>query len=486
MSRRTQIHRYSGLLLVGLFFLYPGCQTTPEQAEERIHLDIPTTWAAIGESHDAPDTEWPGELINPELESLIQSALLENRNLRASAVRLRQQMIRVEALYGERRPSVDASLGASRRRTVSRFDLPQIGTTDQRLTQSRYDLLLRVDWEMDLWGRLADAAAAAETEVTAARADLLGAELSISGEVSRLYYRILAMDRSISRQEALSTNLSHRQAILRNRIVSGNNLSAELKQIEGAIAQTSQQVKALKREKKEATSALAVLTGGFEFQPDALPNGPLPEVETVPEPGLPSSLISRRPDLIAAEQRLMAADFRLGEARKRLIPSLRLTAETGTSSFELRELFDRNFSVWALAGNLVQPIYHGGRLRREVEFVRQEIEALLMDFEDTLLNAFQEVETLLTWQDLLRAEAVQARASLKAAREAETIRRRQYQRGLADALQALEAEQSRIEAEQRRDDLSLLRIENRIALHLALGGSFTTRFLPSNPHEHHP
>jgi len=457
--------------MLALLLLTNACRTTPEPALSRIEFDLTQPWLAIGEESDEASLPWPADASSPDLDALFLTVITQNRDLRATAARVRQELARARALTGDRRPAVDAGVNASRRGTALTFDQPGGETGAARQTRNRFDLLLRLDWELDLWGRLADAAAGAAAETYALEADLEGARLSLTVEVARLYFRSLHARERQALQAHQSERLRQTREVMENRIRTGFSRGLDSRQIETRLAKSEGTEVALAREERQLRQQVQVLLGEATPWEGPSAHALLPQLQTPPPGNIHSSLLARRPDLIAAEARLTAADFRLGEARKRLIPSLRLTAEAGTGSHELEDLLRRQFSVWALAGNLLQPVYRGGQLREGVIFVEEEIRARLADFEGTLLSALAEIDFLLRADALIGKELLLALRALEAAGEAETLAAEQYQRGLLDVLTLLETQGQRYESEARLLDLHLLRLENRLSLHLALGGN---------------
>ena len=207
--------------------------------------------------------------------------------------------------------------------------------------------------------------------------------------------------------------------------------------------------------------------------PQTLPGLPHP----VPA-GLPAELIARRPDLAAAERRLAALDRRVAGARRSLYPRLSLTGSAGTASNELGDLVDTDFSVWNLVGNLVQPLFQGGRLRANVDLQRARLEEAVNGFGQAALTAFLEVEHTLVAEDLLARRQV---ALDEAARQAEGARRlalEQYRYGLTDYIVVLESERRALLAQSEALAVRRARLDARVDLHLALGGGFEITDLP--------
>ena len=203
--------------------------------------------------------------------------------------------------------------------------------------------------------------------------------------------------------------------------------------------------------------------------PRKLPTAPKP-----PPPGLPSDLLLRRPDLVAAERTVAASDKRLKEAKLALLPRISLTGSAGTLSEDFQYLLDSNFSVWSLAFNVVQPLFDA-RLWSGIKLRKAQIEEALMQYQQTAINAFREVETALAVDSYLaRREAALAEAA-KHSDAAYEEALRDYRDGTRDSLTLLTAQRRQFTANGSYISIRRLRLDNRIDLHLALGGGFRVK-----------
>jgi NodT family efflux transporter outer membrane factor (OMF) lipoprotein len=194
--------------------------------------------------------------------------------------------------------------------------------------------------------------------------------------------------------------------------------------------------------------------------------------------GVPSELVARRPDLAAAEARLAAAGFEVAAARAALYPQVRLTGSAGRSSEELEDLLDNDFTVWSIAGNLLQPIFQGGRLRAGVDLARATFEEATALYAGQVLRAFREVETSLGADAFLAGQVAALEEAAGEAREAQELAEERYRSGLQDFLSVLEAQRRLYDAESRLLEVRRARIDARIDLILALGGGFSTAAPP--------
>jgi multidrug efflux system outer membrane protein len=226
-----------------------------------------------------------------------------------------------------------------------------------------------------------------------------------------------------------------------------------------------------KRTVDQSARSLEVLLGRY---PAARESGlvSLPSLKGGVPSGLPAQLLSRRPDLVAAENRLYAALNQESAARKALLPSIRLTGDKGYSSQELNNLITLQSAVWTIAGQLTQPLFQGGRLRAGIKGAQARYEEQAKVYESTALTAFQEVETALAAERFLAAQEGQLQAAAAESERSETLALGQYGRGLADVLTLLDSRQRAYEARRTLLGVQAQRLRNRADLHLALGGGF--------------
>ena len=218
---------------------------------------------------------------------------------------------------------------------------------------------------------------------------------------------------------------------------------------------------------------LQLLLGRYpsdELDPDATSKR-LPELPPPPPAGLPAELLRRRPDLVAAEQRLAATGFEVRAARAALYPGLRLTGSGGTASSELEDLLDGDFSVWSLAAGLLQPMFQGGRLRAGVDLAEARRREAAHGYAQQVLVAFAEVERSLAAAAHLDGVYHALAESASQAAAAEELAEERYLAGLNDYLNVLEAQRQSFLAKSQLLDVERQRLVNRIDLHLALGGT---------------
>jgi outer membrane protein TolC len=207
----------------------------------------------------------------------------------------------------------------------------------------------------------------------------------------------------------------------------------------------------------------------------------LPQVSSGVPAGVPSQLLTRRPDLIAAQRRLLASDVGIVQAQAALHPRLSLTTAGGTATKSLLSLLNGDYAVWSLLGNLVQPLFQGGRLKRQVDIAQGQSQEILETYAGAVLQAFGEVETALSVESFLRDRLRELEKSVVEAETARAQAQFRYRYGLGDMLVVLQTDRRILNSKSQILTLQRLLLENRIDLHLALGGGFEPGAPPSAP-----
>ena len=239
------------------------------------------------------------------------------------------------------------------------------------------------------------------------------------------------------------------------------------------LAEAKAQVAELESVASQTIRRLEILLGQFPANKLAIP-AELPQVPPEIPAGVPAQILSRRPDLVAAEQRLFATGASLTQANVSLYPQISLTASGGTSTSELSGLISGDSAVWNVAANLTQPVFQAGRLRANVRLQRANLKAAEESFRSTMLKAMGEVENALDAGRQLAAMDEALGVAYEQSQAAAQVAQGRYDRGLENIITLLEARRRAISAESRWWAARRRRLENRVNLHLALGGGFET------------
>lgn len=455
-------------------------------------VDVPAAWTAetAGETETpegargpAAADPWWTTFGDPRLSSLIEESLTESFDLAGAAARVQAAEARARIAGAALTPHLDVGLdGARTRRNFIGFPIPGSDRNVLTSLNTTWGVSLNLSWEADLWGRVRSGRSAAGSDLAAARADLAGAELSLSGQTAKAYFAVL----EARQQEALAAaTLENRRTsaerVLR-RYETGLRTALDLRLARAEVASAESVLEARRQALDEIERQLQVLAGRYpdrRFDPGDSDGGPgdtLPAYfEDGPEPvpaGLPAEIVSRRPDLAAAEARLAAAGFRVAEARAALYPSLRLTGSAGRSSEQIDDLLDGDFSVWSIAGGLLQPLFYGGQLRANVDLSRASFDEATALYAGQVLQALREVETTLAAEGFLADRAAALERAVEESRRAQRLAEERYLSGLTDFLSVLESQRRSFDAESQLLQVTRQRLDARVDLVLALGGGY--------------
>ncbi len=416
--------------------------------------------------------EWWSDLGDTNLVALITEALVGNPSLAAMRARVQAAMEQSRIAGSASLPSVAAQAGSSRQQQVF-VGLPIPGTSGPLKTRATtHSFQLVADWELDVWGRVRSGRKAALADYLATTDDLRGARLSLAGQVARGWFRLAEADRQLQLAKATAASLEQTGNRMQARYEEGIRSPIEVRVTKSNAASARALVAMREVELNDARRQLQSLLGRY---PDGELSGPslLQEPMTDVPAGLPAELLDRRPDLVAARWKLKAAGFRVEEANAARLPAISLTVSGGRTSNELQDLLDHDFSVWSLAANAAQPIFQGGRLRSNIRLNKALLEAAAKDYDAAVLNAFREVETALANESLLRQRESELRETDRQARAASRLAAERYEAGLDDLLTLLETRRRGLDAESQLIAVRRARLDNRVALHLALGGGLT-------------
>lgn len=464
--------------LVAASALLAGCSMGP--AYERPATELPETWSAAPARGQAIAADrWWTVYGDATLDRLVSEALAGNQDLALATARLDEVRALARIADAQLAPSVDAAFQRNRSRrsnsTATRFP--------GALENNNYRGQLNVSYEIDLWGRLRDSARAARAELLATTAARETVRIALTAEVTQSYYALVAYDAQIV---ATRKALALRQDNLRlQRVRADAGLINEfaLRQLEAEVAAAQAQLPALERRRTGEELALGVLLGR---SPRALINETVtrsaesgqPATPVIPA-DLPSSLLLRRPDVVTAEQRLIAANARIGAARAALFPQIGLSGYLGSESAALTDLFTAPARIWSLGFALAQPIFQGGRLFGEIEAVEARERQALAQYQKTLQTAFRETHDALVAQGKAREVFDAENTRAKALSETLRLARIRYDNGLTSQLEVLDAERNLLSAELNRVDA--LRAQRAAIADVvkALGGGWTG--LEGNP-----
>lgn len=462
------------LPLLATALVAAGCSGLGKAPEPAL-VDLPPTpasWTGLDRSTATvePRDRWWREFEAAALDELVRRVLENNHDLMAAAAQVDAAAAQARIAGAALTPQVAASFDPSRRRQ-NFIGLPIPGSGGVlSSTSTTIGANLNVSWEVDLWGRLRAGRNAAASELGAAAADLEGARLSLAGQASKVWFAAVEARQQLELARETLDNQQRTEDQIRRRFERGLRSALDLRLAISSRSSAEAAVAGRERQLDATLRQAAILAGDYPSAQQQLADDDLPALVTSPPAGLPSELVGRRPDLQAAELRFEAAGFTVAETRAALLPRLSLTGSAGRVSEDLEDLLDSDFSVWSLAGNLLQPIFQGGRLRAGVDLATARQRGAAEGYAQAVLRAFAEVETALAAEERLRSRAQALASAADAAEAAREIAQDRYTAGLVDYLSVLETQRLAFNVRSQMLEARRQLLDNRVDLHLALGG----------------
>lgn len=418
----------------------------------------PAGFAALPQDAASAPQDWIVSLDDPVLTALVGEAMDSNPSLRAARAGLDAARASARAASGARLPSADGRLG------VTEADGPvQSGTS--------WSATLEASWTADVWGRLGDQARASALSAEAASADWRGARLTIAANVAQAWYGLIdAREQYLLAQRDVETRTRQLENVER-RFQRGVVRSSDLRTARSALASSEAALASRERARDTAARTLETLLGRYPANAIAL-DGALPDLGPVTDPGSPQSLLQRRPDIVAAEARMQAAGFSAEAARKALYPGLSLRAELRDVAADAGGIFDAQDLASSVSASILAPLFRGGQLRAERDRQAALADQASARLVETVLTALREVENALSADALLARRVDALAAASSEAQAALELVEQQYASGIATIFELIDAQTRVIQAQSQLITARRERVDNRIALHLAIAGGF--------------
>ncbi|MCW2267337.1 efflux transporter outer membrane subunit [Pseudomonas sp. JUb96] len=459
------------LLYISLFIAACSATSTPPQSG----LQAPTSWQSLDASTDQPlpGDHWWQAFASAPLNQLIEQARLGSFDLAAAAARVRQAQASAVIAGAPLLPEVTFGLDASRQRLLRGDGFDQLDASDYERTSTSFNTRLSASYEIDFWGGKRAARDSALHDLDASRFDRQTVELTLLSGVANSYLQSLALAEQV---RIARLNLANAEDVLRlvqTRYDSGSATALELAQQRSLVAGQARQVPLFEQQLQEARVTLATLLGEPVQQ-----LAPIQEViDGLRWPGIgsgvPSHLLSRRPDIAAAEARLAAAQADVAVARAAMLPSFTLGADLGSGADTFARILRSPY--YTLSAGLAAPIFNNGRLNAERDKARAVEQELLERYRASIMDGFADVEKALNgisgvdnqrqWQD---QEVEQAHIAF-------ALSERRYRAGAETLLTVLETQRTLYQAQDLQVQLRLARLQGSVALYKALGGGWQAR-----------
>ncbi|UXV17784.1 efflux transporter outer membrane subunit [Pseudomonas fluorescens] len=460
------------LSLLSLCLLLNACAGTPYDVDSGIAP--PAAWQyAEREAAQATNQRWWTQFGSPQLNRLIDQARRDSHDVAAAMARVRQAQASAVIAGAPLLPEVNFNLTASREKLLRGSGNASLDATESNKTVDSFGTNLTASYEVDFWGGRAAARDSALQSLRASEFDQATVELTLLSNVADRYAQTLA---ARQRQQIAELNLANARHVLdlvQTRYDAGSATALELAQQKSLVASQQRQLPLIQQVAEESLITLAALLG----QPvQALDLGSEPfQALTWPVigPGVPSQLLSRRPDLAQAEAQLAAASADVSVARSAMLPTVTLGTTLGSGSYKAADLLRSPF--YNLTSGLVAPIFNNGRLSAERDKARARQDELLQTYRGAIINGFADVEKSLSSITHLDQQRQWQTEELQQAQTAFKIAESRYQAGAEDLLTVLETQRTLYAAQDANVQLRLSRLQASIALYKALGGGWDAK-----------
>jgi multidrug efflux system outer membrane protein len=458
--------------LLALVLSLSGCVSLPPM--KQLQADLPAAWPA-GQDQAGVAADWWRAYNDPALDALMAEALAHNRDLALAAARIEEARANLGLADADRYPEVQVGGNVGRSRVTGKGNMPP-GTP---LVNNNFKLNLQAAWEVDLWGRYREASAAARADLLATDYARQGIQSSLTGAVAQSYFALAALDASLRLAQDTQINRREALALQRLRLDAGISSELALRQAEAELASVEISLAQLGQQARQQELALAVLLGREPRQILAaeitrgVSLGELTLPPAIPA-GLPADLLQRRPDLRQAEQKLLGAQARIREAGAAIYPNLSLTANLGTESKALADLFSGPAGIWGLAAGLSQTLFNAGRTEAAIKAADARQEQALIAYEQTLQVAFKEVLDALVMHRQARDTGAAEMRRIEALKRAAELADLRYRNGVSNYLEALDARRNLFQAEQGGIEARRAQLAATADLFKALGGGWNS------------
>lgn len=450
------------LMLLSGAVVLSGCQILPEFSKPA--APVPEKFPVASEPAVVPvaDIGWNEFFLNPNLRQTIAAALINNRDLKTAALRIEEARAMYNIQRSDKLPTLNGTAGVS--------DSRQLLAGTMRDTTVYQVGLGMTAFELDFFGRVKNLSEAALAQFFATEEAQRAMQVSLVGEVAKAWLAERGLSEQIELAERTLKARTTSYGLVKQRFDAGITNALELRQSETLVQTARSAMLSLKRQHALSINALALLVGTSITPPTQSANLSSQAITADIGAGLSSELLTHRPDIRAAEQRLRSSQANIAAARAAFFPRISLTAGLGLASTELGDLFQGNSATWNFAPQLVLPIFDAGRNKANLSLAEVRSDIAIVSYEKTIQIAFREVADALSARATL-ADEINAQEAVRTAQAARLeLAQARYKNGIANYLEVLDAERELFAAEQQLLQTKLLKITNTVDLYRSLGG----------------
>jgi len=443
--------------------LLAGCAGPRPAPPPDAAVTPPTAWRTpVGQAAAEVSATWWDDFGDPGLTRIVAAALANNDDIQIAAARVEEFLAQSELAHAQRFPRVDGAFVAERERSIN----PGFGFPE---TQTITEPAITMSFDTDLFGRLRAASAAARSSLLATRAAQADVQLLVAATAARQWFSLRALDARLATLKATLEARSQTLALVRRRVTVGYAAQLDLAQAESEYRATEQQIPATEQSIYRTENALCLLLGRNPGPIDRGDPALEPALPAIPA-GMPSALLRRRPDIVEAEERLVAADRSLDASRAAFMPDLQLSATFGRVTTSLIERDP--ISVFTLGASVLAPIFDAGRLKAQQDSTAARRNEAAFAYRRAALTAFSDVENALSATQRLREQLDSLAAQQSALQRTLAIASQRYKAGYSPFLDQLDAQRGLLSVQLALSQTRADQLSAYVTLFQALGGGW--------------
>ncbi len=474
-------NQYNQAALIILAAALGGCSLMPNY--ERPATPVPAAWpdsVKLEVTTKLAHTNWQHYFPDPRLQALIAAALQNNRDLRIAIARIAE----ARAQYGIQSADILPNINLNGSRTASLTPASAAGTTNPVSIQ-RFDVNLGlVSYELDFWGRVSSMNAFAKASYLSTESAQQAFRLSLIADVANAYLSLLEMQERTRLADATVKTRAESRELLSRRREAGVATDTDYLQAEGSYQAAVGELADLQQQQAAAENFLNLLLGKSMAEMKDLPAGrSLAEQDINSDlfAGLPADVLLQRPDVLAAEQQLVAANADIGAARAAFFPNITLTGTAGTASGSLSGLFGPGSRAWSFQPAIVFPLFDAGRNSANLDLANARKVMAVAEYEKIIQQAFREVADLLVARDRLAEQLAAQQANAEAQKQLLRLVEARYQAGIVSHLEVLDAQREAFITEQREIQVRRMWLSAATQLYKALAGESNNSTATTTP-----
>lgn len=437
-----------------------GCVSFDEEIPAEPVFEVPQEFVSSAPKGEAIESGWLKTFNDPKLDQIVAEVLNNNFDLQIAAAKVDAAAASAKQAGAALTPAVGFGMQAGNQGALEgglSSDVSSVGAS------------LDVSWELDVWGRVRAGQDAASEEFVASQLDYEYARLSLAAQAAKAYFLAVESGRQLQLAKNTVANYQKTQDVVNAFFAEGMVGIQDVHLATSEKARAEEALESARAAQLEALRSLEALLGRYpSAQVDVARN--LPVLPAPIAAGVPSEVLERRPDIVAAERRVAAAFDQVTEAKAAKLPRITLTGSLGGSGSDLSDIVNPANMLWNAVSGLMFPIFDGGQLDAQVEAASASQKQALANYQKTALNAFGDIETALSNEDIFRRRATSLHLAYTEAKRAEDIGLEKYQSGEGNLLDVQQLQRSTISAHSSLLDIQHDLLVQRVNLYLGLGG----------------